>query len=79
MNRVRLDTLLDDEDGLRLMALGRIPRCADCPRYRALVDGHQECRGGRVPSAAMPAVPGYCHFQVCAPMAARLDKPATAA
>ena len=79
MDRVRLDAFLDDEDGLRLMALGRIPRCADCPRYRALIEQHQECRAGRAPSAAMPAVPDYCHFQVCAPMAARFENPANAA
>jgi hypothetical protein len=79
MDRIRWDALLDDEDSLRLMALGRIPRCVDCPRYRALVDGHQECSMGRVPRVVMPAVPGYCHFQVCAPMAARLANPADAA
>lgn len=57
-----------DLDGLRLIALGRIPRCASCPRYRALVAQHTL----DAPTAeAMPTVPGFCHHEVCAPLVAR--------
>ncbi len=71
---------MNDRDNLRLIALGRISRCTDCPRYRALVHEYLEYRAGRTSGTALPAVPGYCHFQACAPMAARYGgEPANAA
>lgn len=59
----------DDLDGLRLVALGRIPRCTHCPRYNALVASHWSQTHGR---AHLPMVPQYCHHEVCAPLAARI-------
>jgi hypothetical protein len=55
-------------DGWRLLALGRVPRCERCPRYRAL----NEARAlpGR-PRAALPQVPRFCSYQLCAPLATR--------
>ncbi len=71
---------MNDQDSLRLVALGRISRCTDCPRYRALVQKYHEYRAGRTSDTALPAVPGYCRFQACAPMAARYGRePANAA
>lgn len=58
-------------DGLRLIALGRIPRCASCPRYHALVDTHD---GRRLSRSALPRVPKDCHHEVCAPLVHRLDR-----
>jgi hypothetical protein len=54
-------------DSLRLVALGRIPRCSGCARFHALVAAHD---GGEVLSA-LPAVPARCRHEVCAPLAAR--------
>jgi hypothetical protein len=57
-------------DGLRLLALGRIQRCRRCPRYRVL----SETRGRKTPpSSALPGVPAFCSYQVCAPLVARYD------
>jgi len=54
-----------DLDGLRLFALGRIPRCAGCARYRSLVAAQ-----GRVSRTlvSLSAVPASCSHQVCAPL-----------
>jgi hypothetical protein len=57
-----------DVDGLRLFALGRIPRCTDCPRYRALVRAHSS---GAFRVAMLPTVPDGCAHQVCAPLVDR--------
>jgi hypothetical protein len=59
-------------DGLRLIALGRIPRCRDCPRFRTLVVVRS--RGGCLP-ATLPSVPAGCTHQVCAPLVARRMAP----
>ena len=59
-----------DLDSLRLIALGRIPRCTGCPRYRALVAVKDR---GAAPAFGLPAVPADCHYQVCAPLVARFD------
>jgi hypothetical protein len=59
----------DDLDGLRLVALGRIPRCTHCPRYHALVAAHWSKAHGQ---AHLPSVPEYCHHPVCAPLAVRI-------
>ena len=58
----------DELDGLRLLALGRIPRCGVCPRYAALTDAHARGTGIR---GRLPKVPECCTHQVCAPLVAR--------
>jgi len=58
----------DSLDGLRLLGLSRIPRCGDCPRFRALVRSHEHRRAAL---ETLPAAPAYCTHQVCAPMASR--------
>ena len=65
-----------DLASLRLFAMGRIPRCAGCPRYRALLALQSFAPA---PSGRLPAVPAYCHYQVCAPMAARYETAAALA
>ncbi len=67
MNDQRAGLRLCDLDSLRLIALGRIPRCRRCPRYAGLVDAHAESRSSR----ALAAPPAHCTYQVCAPLAAR--------
>jgi len=52
-----------DEDELRLFALGRIPRCARCPRYQGLKADS--------PGTPLAEVPAHCSYQVCAPLVAR--------
>ena len=58
----------DDLDGLRLLAMGRIPRCYGCPRFAALLDAHG--RGDKV-RGSLPDVPEHCTHQVCAPLVIR--------
>ena len=58
----------DELDGLRLLALGRIPRCGSCPRFHALIDAHT--RGAKI-GGCLPAVPDHCTHQVCAPLSVR--------
>jgi hypothetical protein len=58
----------DELDGLRLLALGRIPRCGSCPRYAALTDAHARGTGVR---GTLPGVPESCTHQVCAPLVVR--------
>ncbi|HXV75855.1 MAG TPA: hypothetical protein VD788_05995 [Candidatus Polarisedimenticolaceae bacterium] len=57
-----------DIDSLRLIALGRIPRCGSCARFRALVRAHDEGELG----TALPAVPKHCTHRVCQPLVDRL-------
>jgi hypothetical protein len=61
----------DDIDGLRLMALGRIPRCAACDLYHELMALHDD--GSRRPSR-LPQPPASCKHKVCAPLAVRLSR-----
>lgn len=68
MGNARLSILPDDLDGLRILGLGRIPRCVDCPRYRALVEAHDN--GSTLPRV-LPPVPADCAFEVCAPLVHR--------
>lgn len=57
-------------DSLRVLALGRIPRCSRCPRYEALrLAVRREASACR----ALPGVPRFCTYQVCAPLARRFD------
>jgi hypothetical protein len=57
-----------DVDGLRLFALGRIPRCTRCPRYDTLVAAHAR---GAAHVGSLPPAPAFCSHQVCAPLADR--------
>ncbi len=59
---------VEDLDDLRLLALSRITRCANCPRYHALANAYHSAR--KVTS--MPPVPLECHHQVCAPLVLKL-------
>ena len=56
-------------DALRLFALGRVPRCARCPRYRVML-------AFEATAAGLPEPPEFCTYQICAPLAARLARPA---
>jgi hypothetical protein len=56
---------------LRLLALGRIQRCADCDLYRELVALHADDSG--LPSP-LPQPPAGCKHKVCAPLAVRLSR-----
>jgi len=60
-------------DDLRLIALGRIPRCAGCPRFQAL----REARRTLSPRSGipLPAAPAFCTHRVCAPLADRCERP----
>ena len=55
-----------DEDGLRLLGLSRIPRCAGCPRLSALQDIH---RSGS--TALVPGPPRTCTTRYCEPLVKR--------
>jgi len=55
-----------DHDALRLFALGRIPRCARCPRYQGLK--------AQAPGTPLADVPSNCSYQVCAPLVVRHEK-----
>ena len=61
-------------DGLRLFALGRIPRCERCPRYHALSLADPRTGRGR---ESLPAVPEFCTYQLCAPLAAHYEEQGT--
>ena len=57
------------QDQLRLLALSRIPRCADCARLAALLAAHE---AGVPLDPPPPRVPAHCRHQVCAPLVVRL-------
>ncbi len=57
-------------DGLRLFALGRVPRCQRCQRLRAM-SATEASRG--LHAVSLPAVPDFCNYQLCAPLAARYE------
>jgi len=57
-------------DGLRLIGLGRMARCARCPRYADLAERYVDTR----PAAERLAdVPRDCTHPYCAPLAKRYD------
>jgi len=66
MNNSMLHCTLDDEDGLRLLALSRIPQCSTCPRLAALRANHGERSARTVPDA-----PPACTYRFCAPLVRR--------
>ena len=57
-----------DMDGLRLIGLGRVPACSECPRYHDIVEAYTQPanRGMR-----LSAVPKQCAHAYCAPLARR--------
>ena len=59
-----------DVDGLRLLALGRIPRCRDCPRYHGLLAAYAAAGHS---AERLPEAPKRCKHRVCRPMVARYD------
>ena len=61
----------NDLDGLRLLALSRIPRCGSCPRFGSLVEAYVAAQEDERPSRELGAVPANCTHQVCAPLAER--------
>jgi len=61
----------DHPDGLRLIGLSRIPRCAVCPRFHALAVGVGRAAEDAPP---LPHVPDSCHHQVCAPLVAHYEE-----
>jgi len=62
------DVKLVELDGLRLIGLGRIPRCKDCPRYADLVESYLDpLKHG----AGLASAPAGCADQYCAPIARR--------
>jgi hypothetical protein len=66
---------LGNEDGLRLLGLSRIPRCAACPRLAALWTTHEN----RLPVlASLPPAPPTCTHRVCAPLINRFGLSAVA-
>ena len=58
-------------DGLRLIGLGRVPRCKDCPRYASLVEEYVDPRPA---SAGLAAVPTDCEHCYCAPLPNRYEE-----
>jgi len=58
-----------DKDGLRLLGLSRVPRCAACPRLDALLAAHLTGTPLAVP---WPAPAACCREQICAPLVRRL-------
>lgn len=67
-------TLLD-KDGLRLLGLSRVPRCAGCARLDALLAAH---RTGERLAVPWPAAPACCREQICAPLVRRFVSGAAA-
>ena len=57
-----------DKDGLRLLGLSRVPRCALCARLEALLAAHG---AGRPLAVPWPAAPAGCREQICAPLVRR--------
>ena len=57
-------------DGLRLLGLGRVPRCKRCPRYDDLVEHYVDSRAATTRLAGAPADCEHCY---CAPLARRYE------
>ena len=71
MSRSERQGLTGKADGLRLFALGRVPRCGRCSRYRALSRARDRSVQRLEP---LPAVPDFCTYQLCAPLSARYEE-----
>ncbi len=70
MSRSESQSFPGKTDGLRLFALGRVPRCGRCPRFRALSCACE--REDRQPES-LPPVPKFCTYQLCTPLVARYE------
>ncbi len=70
MSRAERQGLTGKADGLRLFALGRIPRCGRCPRYRGLSRGRDRTA---LRLESLPAVPDFCTYQLGAPLVTRYE------
>lgn len=57
-------------DGLRLIGLGRVPRCSRCPRYASLVERYVDPHSA---ASRLARVPADCVHSYCAPLARRYD------
>ncbi len=55
-------------DGLRLIGLGRVPRCGRCPRYADLVERYVDSHARR---AGLAAPAPECDHRHCDPLARR--------
>ena len=65
MNRAKRLPALDK---LRLIGLGRVPACAECPRYRDLVAVY---KNPALCGTTLAAVPKGCPHAYCQPLAQR--------
>ena len=70
MSRSERQGLAGKADGLRLFALGRVPRCGRCSRYSALTRARDRSVLRLEP---LPPVPDFCTYQLCAPLSARYE------
>lgn len=61
-------------DGLRLIGLGRVPRCTSCPRYAELVGRYMDRERRSKPLIDPPAT---CPYAFCSPLAQRYDTSAS--
>ena len=57
-------------DGLRLLAVSRIPRCSRCPRLAMLQAVYR--RETRAEAQPLPPVPSFCSHTVCRPLVDRM-------
>ena len=57
-------------DGLRLIALGRVPLCSRCPRYANLVEHYVDPRSAVTRLARVPAECAHCY---CTPLVRRYN------
>ncbi|NIL99468.1 MAG: hypothetical protein GTN89_00545 [Acidobacteria bacterium] len=64
------DTHQVELDGLRLIGLGRVPRCSRCPRYADLVERYVNGHAART-RLAEPALD--CEHRHCDPLARRYE------
>ncbi len=67
-------------DGLRLIGLGRVPRCSRCPRYADLVERYVNSRAanGRLAAPALECDHRHCdplvqRYETCAPSLTLVD------
>ena len=70
MNKSMHHCTPDDEDGLRLLGLSRIPQCATCPRLAALRANH-----GSDSARPIPDAPAACTYRYCKPLVRRYGRP----
>jgi len=59
------------KDGLRLLGLSRIPRCAACSIFKALRKAYRS--GTSLTEPLPPACDVECNYQYCAPLVTRFS------